>query len=94
MTTISVRGRGDGNSDQALKTLLRMQFEEVDVEKRFEAFEYDYISIPDTEDFEFSGRPFTVITGARVADMERDHTIVEVKDPNTHLVHFEVIRNG
>ena len=30
-----------------------MQFEEADVEKRFEAFEYDYISIPDTDDFAF-----------------------------------------
>ena len=36
----------------------------------------------------------TIVTGVRVTNMEKDHTIIEVKDPNTHLVHFEVIRNG
>ena len=56
--------------------------------------ENDYLSIPDDDDFAFSGGPFTLSMNIDLARLKGDHTIIEVKDEDTHLIRFEVVRHG
>ena len=64
------------------------------MEKRVEAIGDDYLSIPDTDDFGFSGGPLTVAMNMSISDLEGHHRVIEIKDTNTHLIRFEVVRHG